>query len=273
MDEVEKQKLIGKLTDFHKELKSYKKLLSSEKQLSESQKRYRDALREGLVRKIGGLKDTIIQLTGKQFYTQFGTTRNFWADGLMASGYSPVREDSLDFCIDTTNEAIGKLESTTITELELQEVRVAEPPKAFIAHEGETKALAKLTEFLIALKINPIIAEKMPSDSSLVEPHVGSNIHKGDFVIILATKGKAINKKTKKPYMGLNVADELGRAREANMKVILLLEKGVDPHTNISGIAWANFIPQSMDEAFTKIVRELTNWGFITAGTIKGATP
>ena len=268
MNETEKEELISELKDFYKKLKTYDRYLRS-KNLSETQKRYMKSLREGLVRKSSVLKETISGLSNTLYYTQFGQTHEIWAEGLSPIGYLPSKLTGLGFCIDATNEAIGKLELTPLVELGLQEVKAIEPPKAFIAHEGETRALTKLTDFLSALKIEPLIAEKIPSDSSLVEPHVGSNIHKGDFVIILATKGKAINKKTKKPYMGLNVADELGRAREANKKVILLLENGVDPHTNISGIIWENFTPQSMDKAFIKIARELTNWDFITAGTIK----
>ena len=263
MNETEKQKLIRELKDLYKKLKSYKRYLNSQKNLSEAQKQYEERLREELVGKSSVLKETISGFTNKLYFTQFGQAHEIWDEGLNPSGYLPSKLTGLNFCIDATNEAISKLESKTVAALEPEKDTVVLPLKAFIAHEGETKALDKLTDFLIALNIKPIIAEKSPSGGNLVEPHVGSTIHDGDFVIILATKGKAINKKTKKSYMGQNVADELGRAREANMKVILLLETGIDPHTNISGIIWENFKPQSMDKAFTKIVRELMNWGFI----------
>ena len=69
---------------------------------------------------------------------------------------------------------------------------------------------------------------------------------------------RRVNKKTGKPQMGTNVADELGRARQVfNNRIILLLETGLEAHTNIGGIVRARFMPQSMDKAFTKIVREL----------------
>lgn len=143
-----------------------------------------------------------------------------------------------------------------------------QPPKAFIAHEGETKALGKLEDFLDALGVKHSIAEKEPSDGRQIEGQVASTYEQADFVIILATKGKAINRKTGTPYMGLNVADELGRAREAKKRIVLLLETGVDPHTNISGIVYERFTPQGMDKAFIKIARELKNWGFIRAGKV-----
>lgn len=155
-----------------------------------------------------------------------------------------------------------------IVGIEAEVDSVAEPPKAFIAHEGQPKALEKLEDFLDALGIKHSIAEKSPSDGRLVEPQVTQGYQEADFVIILATKGKVINKKTGASYMGLNVADELGRAREANKRVILLLQERVEPHTNISGIVYERFTPQSMDKAFTKIIRELRNWGYLKVGEI-----
>lgn len=140
------------------------------------------------------------------------------------------------------------------------------PPTAFIAHEGETGALTKLKTFLDAIGVNYKIAEIEPTDGQSVEKHVTSVYQSTDFAIILATKGKVINKKTKKPYMGMNVADELGRAREQfKNKIILLLQKDVEPHTNISEIVHERFTQNRMDEAFIKIVKELKNWGFIKA--------
>jgi predicted nucleotide-binding protein len=269
MNEAEKQKTIGELKAFYKELKSYKRLLDPERKLSEPQKRYRESLREKLVRKIGKLKETIIQLTGKQFYTQFGSPREFWAEGLSSSGYLPAILTSLGFCIDVTNEAIGKLESTPLDELEPQEVGIKEPPKAFIAHKGETKSLDKLKDFLDALGVQYLIAEVEPSDGRLVELQVTWTYKDADFAIILATKGGVVDKKKGVTYMAMNVADELGRAREVfKNRIILLLETGVEPHTNIGGIVHERFTPQSMDKAFIKITKELRNWGFIRAGKV-----
>ncbi len=124
MDMVEKQKMIGELKIFLKELKSYKRRLDSDKQASEAEKRYTDSLRGKLVRKSGKLKGIVIQLTGKHFYTRFERIHDFWAGGL-DFGY----RDDLGFCINATNEAIGKLESTPLAELALLEVSVTQPPK------------------------------------------------------------------------------------------------------------------------------------------------
>jgi len=138
------------------------------------------------------------------------------------------------------------------------------PSTAFIAHEGETKALDKLKAFLDALGVKYLIAEIEPSNGRLVERQVDWTQGKANFAIILATKGKTVNKKTKKPQIGLNVADELGRARTVfKNRIILLLQQGVEPHTNIGGIVYERFTPQSMDKAFIKVARELINWDSI----------
>jgi hypothetical protein len=130
-----------------------------------------------------------------------------------------------------------------------------------------TSALQKVRNFLDALGIKYSIAEIEPSDGRLVEPQVQWSQGQADFAIILATKGKVVNKTSGKPYMGMNVADELGRAREVfKNRIILLLQKGVEPHTNVSGIVYEPFTPQNMEKAHIKIIKELRNWGFIKIG-------
>jgi hypothetical protein len=144
------------------------------------------------------------------------------------------------------------------------------PPKAFIAHEGETQALTSLKKFLEALGIKYFIAESEASGGKSLEKHVNWVEEQGDFAIILATKGKAIDKKTGRYYMGLNVADELGSARQIyGNHIILLVQKGVQVHTNKKEIVYGEFTSTNMQEAFIKIARELKNWGFIRVGKVK----
>ena len=130
MNEAEKQQIIRELKVFCRELKLYRRWLDPDRKLSEALERSKESLREKLMRKSGGLKDTIIQLTGKQFYRQFGITSDCWAEGLISTGYLPSTLTSLTFCIDATNEAIGKLESTPLAELEAKEAKsvVVESP-------------------------------------------------------------------------------------------------------------------------------------------------
>jgi predicted nucleotide-binding protein len=145
-----------------------------------------------------------------------------------------------------------------------------EVPKAFIAHEGETRALTILKEFLEALGIQYFIAESKASDGRSIEKQVDWTQSEADFAVCLATKGKAINKKTGKHYMAPNIIDELGRARHVfGNKIILLVQKGVEVHTNVGEIVRETFTTTNMERAFIKITKELRNWGFIREGKPK----
>ncbi len=183
---------------------------------------------------------------------------------------------ALSDCVSATSRTIGTLEKDienglrdkkTGKQIEKPRRIVTEPPIAFIAHEGETEQLRKLKDFLEALGIECFIAEAKASDGRSIERQVDWTQAKADFAICLATKGKAINRKTGKHYMGLNIADELGRARQVfRNRIILLVQKGVEVHTNIKEIVHAPFTTQSMDIGFTKVIKELRNWGFIKVG-------
>lgn len=152
----------------------------------------------------------------------------------------------------------------------LEKLVTQDKPKAFIAHEGETRALSTLKEFLEAFNIKYFIAEAEASDGRSIEKQVDWNQAQGDFAICLATKGKAINKKTGKHYMGLNIADELGRARLVyGNHIILLIQKGVEVHSNLREIVHESFTSTNMEKAFIKIAKELSNWGFIRAGKVE----
>jgi predicted nucleotide-binding protein len=147
---------------------------------------------------------------------------------------------------------------------------LGEAPKAFIAHEGQTRALTILKEFLEALGIEYFIAESKASDGRSIEKQVDWTQSKADFAVCLATKGKAINKKTGKHYMAPNIIDELGRARQVfGNKIILLVQKGVEVHTNVGEIVRETFTTTNMERAFIKITKELRNWGFIRVGKPK----
>lgn len=225
----------------------------------------KEELREKLVRKSGALSGKIIELTGKQYFTQAMTKYDMWV-----AAFNPLinrQETALAFCIDAVNEAIGKLKAEGES-WGAEKVRTAktrkEPPKVFIAHEGMTRALDKVKSFLDVLGIKYLIAEIEPSDGRQIEGQVTSTYGEADFAIVLATKGKVVDKETGKSYMGMNVADELGRAREVfKNRIILLLQKGVEPHTNISGIVYEPFTTQYMENVFKKIVKEIRNWGLI----------
>jgi len=220
--------------------------------------------------KIGAFKNLISDATG---IPQMGQD-DLW---IHAMGYlhTALVVSSLDQVIQATSLAVGKVrrdielgerDAETGELLDKSGATKPEAPKAFIAHEGETEQLNRLKDFLDALGVGYVTAEAQASDGRSIEGQVDWTQAQADFAICLATKGKAINKKTGKHYMALNVADELGRARGVfGNRIILLVQQGVEVHTNIREIVWAPFTAQSMDEAFIKIIKELRNWGLIQA--------
>lgn len=266
-----KQKfLIQELREFYTQLRRFRDLvqkLHTEKMDTGSEERQRESIREELVRKSGKLKPIVVHLTEKQYGQLSNQLFDVWTEALGAGYPYPSHQMwSLGALMDNVNEAIGRLEAGPGLEELFKITPSFESPKAFIAHSGETKALSKLRDFLDALGVEYSIAEREPSDGRSVEAQVTMTYESADFAIILATKGKVINKTTGKAYMGMNVADELGRARVVfKNRIILLLEKGVEPHTNINEIVHERFSPRSMDEAFTKIANELKGWNLIRA--------
>jgi len=140
------------------------------------------------------------------------------------------------------------------------------PPKAFIVHGGRSGVLDKLREFIEALGIKPIIVELSPTKGMTVDEKVNKYIKDADCGIVLATKGGIVDTKGRQPkqHPRLNVIDELERLRAAfPERTILLVEKGVDLPSNISGLTHEPFVGQSMDRAFTAIARELAEFGIL----------
>ena len=116
MNEAEKQRIISELKDFYKKLKSYNRYVCSGEQLSQVQMRYRDSLREKLVRQSGALKGKIIELTGRQYAgSRLKVKFDIWSEAFNTTAMSEDRF-ALACCIDATNEAIGRLQSQKIEE-------------------------------------------------------------------------------------------------------------------------------------------------------------
>jgi len=140
----------------------------------------------------------------------------------------------------------------------------ASPPKAFIAHGGKSAALNKLCSFLEALGVEPLVAEIEPSEGGLTEEQVNKYMKQAHCAIILATYGHIVDEKTHEKHPRLNVVDELGRCRKVfPHRTILLLEKGVDLPSNVSGIIRERFTKQNMQDALIKVAKELRAFGLI----------
>jgi predicted nucleotide-binding protein len=272
---INKEGEVQKLETFLRELKDYRhyRLLKDNRCYS---------LRNKLLEDSGRLRTLATELTGKEkviitWKSGQESSYDIWFKALQLQ-FSEDASFALNCGIDLITVAIGKLKADIEMGTRDEQGNViqklsttsSEPPKAFIAHEGETRALSMVNELLESLEIKYFIAEVKASSGRSIERQVDWTQSKADFAICLATKGKAINKKTGKHYMAPNVADELGRARQFfGNKVILLLQKGVEPHTNVREIVYEHFTTTNMEKAFIKIIKELKNWGFITTGKIK----
>jgi predicted nucleotide-binding protein len=141
---------------------------------------------------------------------------------------------------------------------------VAGSPKAFIAHGGQSARLRKLCDFLEALGVQPAIAEWSASEGRWTEEHVDKRMEDSDSDIILAEYGGIIDVRTGAKHPRLNVIDELARSRRIRpSRTILLLEKGVDLPSNVSGIVYERFTKRNMEKALIKVARELRKFGIL----------
>ncbi len=279
---MEKSQIISKLDElqnFKNELVQYSNSVISylEDELTEEEKKRGNEIYNTISKKVGYLGSFISELSGIANVDVNGKEYDMWLIALKMPA-DKLADSALGVCLLATNRAIGKLEDDIKKGvrdeqgnlIKTQQKLSSKPPKAFIAHEGETKALDKLKAFLDALGVTYLIAEIEPSNGRLVEGQVDWSQGQADFAIILATKGKVVNKKTGKPQIGTNVADELGRTRQVfKNRIILLRQTGVEVHTNVSGIVRERFSPQSMDKAFIKIANELRNWRFLITGKVE----
>jgi len=125
--------ILSALKQFHNELKSYKGLLdhlAESKMTTGHELRERNQMREKLVRKTGMFKQIIIELTDKQYYTQFMNTYDMWNEAFNPSDYLSFNRTALAFCITATNEAIGKLTDDITKGIRDKQGKViGEPPK------------------------------------------------------------------------------------------------------------------------------------------------
>jgi len=263
--------IVDELKDFYKKLKSYNRYVCSEEQLSQVQIRYRDSLREKLVRQSGALKGKMIELTGEQ-YAEGPLTGRFdiWTEAFNTIALSADRT-ALAFCIQNTNEAIGKLESDIKISVRDEQGNLIKKPrgtdteslKAFIAHGGDSPALGKLKNFLEALGVQPLIVEEQPSEGRSVGENVDWYSRQADCAIILATKGDIDGKSGGFIPRG-NVLMEIGKLQELfTGRIIYLLQAGTKFPTNVSEKVWGRFTPNHMDNAFIKIAKELKKFGIL----------
>lgn len=270
--------IVKKLESFSDELRNYYACRGAmrTRRLTSNELEYVSNLRKKLVEKAGKYKALITEIYGTEKVPIIVSHKEYltdiWAVGLLAN---PVTRTptALSFCIDATGQAIGKLKDDIKKGIRdeqgkiIEEPRktVTQPPKAFIAHGGDSPALRKLRSFLEAIGVQPLVVEEQASEGRSVGENVDWYSQQADCAIILATKGD-IDGKTGDFIPRGNVLMEIGKLQELfRGRIIYLLQSGTKFPTNVSEKVWGRFSPQSMDRAFTKVVRELRAFGILKA--------
>ena len=280
--------VVNDLNDFYNELVEYSNLASKDAThwLTVDEQRRGAELNRILGRKIGYLGALVSELSGMRSVNIEGAKSDMWSVVLKLPFDSLSVSASL-ICVQATNRAIGKLEyditkgtrdkltgeltphKTTnqkVIKVPPESILRVVPPKAFIAHGGRSGVLDKLREFIEALGLEPLVVELLPSKGMSVDDKVNNYIKDADCGIVLATRGGIVDTKSGRPkqHPRLNIIDEVERLRaKFPNRTILLLEKGVELPSNISGLTHESFARQSMDRAFIAITRELREMGIL----------
>lgn len=279
MSSLQGKNMVDELEEFFGELKLYQQYRFAFllKQLPKSQIESMERLREKLVRNTGRFKPIITELTGREHVTRFekGQEQKFdmWFLGLRQFSRSKICDSALRYCIDATNQAIGKVKSEVEMGYRDQQGSIVgklasitmQPPKAFIAHGGESPARDKVVNFLDALGITPVIVEEQPSEGRSKDKNVEHYLKQCDCAIILATKGD-VDGRTGEFIPRGNILIEISRCQEIlPVRTVYLLEEGAKFPTNIDEKVWERFSEDYMDKALIKVTKELRAFGLIKA--------
>jgi len=128
-------------------------------------------------------------------------------------------------------------------------------PSVFIAHSGEPPALSRLAEFLKALGVEPVIAERLPFKGRQVPDQARSAMNGCAAAIVFATAADAAKDRTQ-PGRGL--LNETGVLQEQfGDKIIYLVEEGVQLGVMLDSYARESFTQECLERAFHRIVVEL----------------
>lgn len=280
MVSAENLNIVSELEAFLKELEDYQyyRLLHATGELKKGKLGEALNLRNILVRKAAQFRALITDLTGKERITITRTKNghessyDIWFIGLQLR-FNERASQALSYSIDITNAAIGKLKVDIEMGIRDKQGNVigkpqklsSEPPKAFIAHGGDSPALRKLKNFLEALGVQPLIVEEQPSEGRSVGENVDWYSRQADCAIILATKGD-IDGKTGGFIPRGNVLMEIGKLQELfKDRIIYLLQAGTKFPTNVSEKVWGRFTSSQMDNAFIKIAKELKKFEILKA--------
>jgi predicted nucleotide-binding protein len=221
-----------------------------------------ERLRQELLRQSGRMKPLVVGMTGKRLVTQWLQTFDIWDGALGSIVDLPHRLTCLKLLTDSVNEALGRLETGSMVSAASSRAL----PSAFVAQGGDSEALKKVTQFLRALGVDPLVVEDQASEDRSANENVEHYLSRADCAIVLATKGD-IDGKTGSFLPRGNVLVEAGRFQERFAgRIVYLLEEGATLPSNIREKVWENFTQNSMERAFIKIAKELRAFGIIKTG-------
>ena len=229
-------------------------------------------LRIKLLRDIGRYRSLITELIGRE-EPQIAEKANLHSTDLWLKGlelqFDLTAAQALDYCIDITHVAIGKLEDDIRKGYRDKQgrpierpIRIeTEPPKGFISHGRKSIALTKVEEFLRTLGIEPLIVERKPSLDKTLSDKVDFYLNLADFVVVLATGDDKIEGKL---HPRQNIVHEAGLAQKIPAgKIIYLLEENCEFPSNIKPKVWEIFNQDNMENVFPYIVADLKEFGIL----------
>jgi len=270
LNETSKGAVLTELEQFLDQFVRYKEfvLMPEEKRVAANVEEEFQMLCLELQRKYGSLK-AVIEKYGSSTRVRLQAGKYEYEAFTSAFGnYKVFSPEALKLVLGTAitaiNTTIGRLQSPVPLESVTSATTLA-PPKAFIAHGGESAARDKLENFLAALGVTPIIVEEQPSEGRSKDKNVEYYLKQCDCAIILATKGD-IDGRTGEFIPRGNILNELGRCQEIfPNRTIYLLEEGAKFPTNIDEKVWERFSEECVDKALIKVAKELRAFGLMKA--------
>jgi hypothetical protein len=143
----------------------------------------------------------------------------------------------------------------------IQLIPVNTPASIFIAHSGEPNALHRLTRFLEALGVKPVIAEWLPFQGRQVPDQARSAMDRCQAAIVFATVSDVVGDRGQ-PGRGALI--EAGILQERfGSKVVYLVEEGAELGPMADNFARESFTQDCLERAFHRIVVELKAQGII----------
>ena len=266
--------IVDELKDFRTKLMQYivyrKKQITYHEKLNKKDREDFASLYDEISISAGKYAPLIKECTGLDTIPSSAGPQDVWSWALSFSDVQLVI-NALDMCLQATSRTIGNLADDIEKGIRDEQGKLirkistvpVNPPKAFIAHGGDSPILRKLKSFLEALGVEPIVVEEQPSEGRSVAENVDWYSRQADCAVILATKGD-VDSKTGGFIPRGNVLIEIGKSQEIfKDRIIYLLQAGAHFPTNVSEKVWGRFTTQCMDDAFIKVAIELHKFGLL----------